>query len=102
MTDSTGRSDRLDTAFERRIKILEDAEREGTERRLHHVSPDGVVGVLTDGNGNFVELTITPGALTGPHPQLLPEIIRNSLNTARGTARARQSQVAMDRLRELT
>ena len=102
MTDSIGRSDRLEAAFERRIKILEEAEQEGAERRQRHVSPDGVVSVLTDGNGNFAELTIAPGALRGPHPQLLAELIRNSLNNARGTARARQSQVAMDRLRELT
>jgi DNA-binding protein YbaB len=90
----------MTTPAEHIAQVADQVTEQCREQRLRHTSPDGSVGVVVDGNGGLIELTIAPGTLRGAHPQLLANRIGKTVNTARQAAVKRQSALFADAVQE--
>lgn len=100
MPDLDALSTRANAVYRRHADITDAAIREAATQRLRYASPDQMVTVVVDGNGNIQELTITPGTLTGGHPQLLANSIQTSLNAVRRAALTRRAKLIAEKLEQ--
>jgi len=87
-------------AARRQEAAAEAVTQDAAAQRLSYTSPDNMITVVVDGNGNIQDLTIAPGTLHGAHPLLLTTSMRTALNAVRRAALTRKAKLIVQKLEQ--